>query len=185
MKARPTELPGVLVIEPKRFGDDRGFFMETYRKSIFTELGIAVDFVQDNHSRSVGGTLRGLHYQVVEEQAKLVRCARGRILDIAVDIRKGSPTFGKWVAEELSDENGLQMFVPAGFAHGFYALTDCDLVYKCSRYFAPEHDRGIAWNDPDIGIQWPGEPEHLSSKDAALPPLADVDDADLPVFPGR
>lgn len=179
MKAVPTGIPGVVILEPKRFGDSRGFFMETFRRSVFDELGIDVPFVQDNHSRSAPDTLRGLHYQLVTPQAKLVRCARGAIVDVAVDIRPGSPTFKKHVAVELNDENGLQLFVPAGFAHGFYALTEADVIYKCSTYYSAEHDRGIRWNDPDLAIAWPREPKHLSDKDAALPLLSEVPDGEL------
>lgn len=174
-------LPPVQIIRPIRHGDARGWFTETYNRDRFAKLGIECAFVQDNHSLSVPAyTLRGLHFQTPPcAQDKLVRCIRGRIFDIAVDVRRGSPTFGKWVGAELSAENGHQLFIPIGFAHGFMTLEpDCEVVYKCSAFYAPEHDGGIIWNDPDIDVDWPIPDEvlpELSNKDQILPRLADFD----------
>jgi dTDP-4-dehydrorhamnose 3,5-epimerase len=171
----PTSLPGVLLIEPEVFGDDRGFFMETYRLDGFRAAGITDAFVQDNHSRSARGVLRGLHYQEPNAQGKLVRCTRGAIFDVAVDIRRGSPTFGKWFGIELSDANKLMLWVPPGFAHGFCAMEDgSDLVYKCTTLYDPPSDRAILWNDPEIGIEWPIEVPVLSGKDTKAPRLAEA-----------
>ena len=174
-----TSIPGVILVKPRVFGDERGFFMETYKKSDFEKAGIDTDFVQDNHSKSVKGVLRGLHYQLEPEaQGKLVRCIRGKIFDVAVDIRRGSPTFGKWIGVELSEENKLMLWIPKGFAHGFLTLSEeAEIVYKVSgAEYSPEHDRGIRWNDPDIGIKWPleGEPI-LSEKDRIAPLLKDAE----------
>ncbi|MDF2557720.1 MAG: dTDP-4-dehydrorhamnose 3,5-epimerase [Bacillales bacterium] len=173
-----TNLPGVFVIEPKVFGDHRGWFMETYSKKYFKEVGIDIDFVQDNQSFSATkGTLRGLHFQLNPKcQAKLVRCTRGAIFDVAVDIRRGSPTFGKWFGIELSAENKKQLFIPKGFAHGFMSLTDnVETQYKCDEFYAPDCDGGILWNDPEIGIEWPmGIQPILSKKDENAPLLKDV-----------
>ncbi len=171
------DIPDVILVEPKAFEDERGFFMETYKASEFKENGIGYDFAQDNHSRSQKGVLRGLHYQLRPmEQGKLVRCVRGRIWDVAVDIRKGSPWFGKWVAVELSEENKLMLWVPPGFAHGFVALEDeTEVVYKVTKEYAPELDRGIIWSDPDIGIEWPVENPVLSEKDSRLPTLKEAE----------
>ena len=175
MNFLPTSLPGVLLIEPEVFGDDRGFFMETYRLDAFRAAGITDAFVQDNHSRSARGVLRGLHYQEPNAQGKLVRCTRGTIFDVAVDIRRGSPTFGKWCAEELSEENKRMLWVPPGFAHGFCAMEDgSDLVYKCTTLYDPPSDRAILWNDPEIGIEWPIEVPVLSGKDTKAPRLAEA-----------
>jgi dTDP-4-dehydrorhamnose 3,5-epimerase len=164
-----TDLPGVIVVKPKVFGDERGFFMETYRKDKFAELGIETHFVQDNHSRSQQGVLRGLHYQIKQPQGKLVRAIAGEVYDIAVDIRRGSPFYGKWTGIRLSAENKLQMWVPVGFAHGFYVLSDwAEVTYKTTDYYAPEWERSIAWNDPQICINWPlvnGQEPSLSTKD--------------------
>ncbi len=174
-----TDIPDVVLIKPKVFGDDRGFFMETFKKSDFEKAGINVNFVQDNHSRSVKGVLRGLHYQKKPyAQGKLVRCVKGRIFDVAVDIRKGSPTFGKWVAQELSEENKLMLWIPEGFAHGFLTLSDeAEVIYKVSgSEYAPDYDTGILWNDPQIGIKWPDVGKIiLSEKDSRLPLLKDAD----------
>ncbi len=171
------EIPDIILIEPKIFKDARGFFMETYKYSEFRKNGIEYEFVQDNHSKSKKGVLRGLHYQLKPmEQGKLVRCIRGRIWDVAVDIRKGSPWYKKWVAIELSEENKLMLWVPPGFAHGFVALEDnTEVVYKVTKEYAPELDRGIIWNDPDIGIEWPIENPILSEKDSKLPRLKDAE----------
>jgi dTDP-4-dehydrorhamnose 3,5-epimerase len=170
-----TEGP-VRLVRAKRFGDARGWFTEVYNETTFAGLGITCRFVQDNHSYSQPAfTLRGLHLQAPPAaQDKLVRCTRGRIFDVAVDIRKGSPTYGNWVGRELSAENGDQLFVPVGFAHGFVTLVpDCEVMYKCSALYSPAHEMGVIWNDPRIGIAWPFAQEPLlSAKDAALPPLA-------------
>lgn len=169
----------VQLIQPTRHGDARGWFTEVYSEPAFAAIGIACRFVQDNHSRSVPAfTLRGLHFQTMPRgQAKLVRCIRGRIFDVAVDLRRGSPSFGKWVGAELSAENGHQLFVPVGFAHGFLTLEpECEVSYKCSDTYAPAHDAGIRWNDPAIGIEWPlppGVEPELSGKDRVQPLLAD------------
>lgn len=166
----PTALPDVLLIEPKVFGDARGFFFESYNRRAFAEAaGLDVDFVQDNHSRSAQGVLRGLHYQIQQPQGKLVRVVAGAVFDVAVDIRKTSPTFGQWVGIELSAENKKMVWVPPGFAHGFLVLSEvAEFLYKTTDYYAPSHERTIAWNDPDIGIAWPlaGAPL-LSAKDQA------------------
>ncbi len=171
------EIPDVILIEPKVFEDNRGFFMETYKYSEFKKSGIHYEFVQDNHSKSKKGVLRGLHYQLKPmEQGKLVRCIKGRILDVAVDIRKGSPWYGKWVAVELSEENKLILWIPPGFAHGFIALEDdTEVVYKVTKEYSPEFERGIIWNDPYIGIKWPIENPILSEKDKNLPLLKDAE----------
>ena len=169
MKVTPTAIPDVLVIEPRVFGDARGFFFESFNQKAFNEAtGLDLDFVQDNHSRSARGVLRGLHYQVQQAQGKLVRVVRGAVFDVAVDIRKGSPTFGQWVGTELSEDNHRQFWVPAGFAHGFLVLSaSADFLYKTTDYYAPAHERCIAWDDPAIGIRWPdiGMPPQLSAKD--------------------
>jgi dTDP-4-dehydrorhamnose 3,5-epimerase len=169
-------LPEVLVIEPKVFGDERGFFMESWNQRAFdAATGLACRFVQDNHSRSAKGVLRGLHYQVAQPQGKLVRVVAGRVFDVAVDLRRASPTLGQWVGNELSAENRLQLWVPPGFAHGFLVLSDsAELLYKTTDYYSPEHERALAWNDPHVAIAWPLEPlagasPILSGKDAAAP----------------
>ena len=157
MKASATAIEGVLILEPKVFGDARGFFMESYNRRTFADVsGLDIDFVQDNHSRSARGVLRGLHYQLRQPQGKLVRVAAGAVFDVAVDIRRGSPTFGRWVGVELTAENQRQLWVPAGLAHGFVVLSEsADFLYKTTDYYAPEHERCIAWDDPAIGIAWP------------------------------
>lgn len=170
MKVTATSIPDVLIIEPKVFGDTRGFFLESFNQKAFDEaVGEHVEFVQDNHSRSTKGVLRGLHYQIQQPQGKLVRVARGAVFDVAVDIRKSSPTFGAWVGVELSEENQKQVWVPAGLAHGFLVLSEStDFLYKTTSYYAPVHERAIAWNDPVLNISWPdvgGQPQ-LSAKDA-------------------
>jgi dTDP-4-dehydrorhamnose 3,5-epimerase len=168
MKVTRTEIPEVMILEPKVFGDARGFFLESYNQKVFREAtGLALDFVQDNHSRSAQGVLRGLHYQLKQPQGKLVRVVRGAVFDVAVDVRRSSPTFGKWVGVELSEENQRQFWVPPGFAHGFLVLSaSADFLYKTTDYYAPEHERCIAWNDPEIGVAWPaGMAPTLSEKD--------------------
>lgn len=172
MKVTPTTIPDVLIIEPKVFGDARGFFYESFNQKAFNEVtGTSHQFVQDNHSRSVKGVLRGLHYQIQQPQGKLVRVVRGAVLDVAVDIRRTSPSFGKWVSVELSEEKHNQLWVPPGFAHGFVVLSDsADFLYKTTDYYAPEFERCIAWNDTSVGVDWQlgrhgiGEPK-LSLKD--------------------
>ena len=170
MKATPTRIPDVLVIEPKVFGDDRGFFFESFNRRAFHEAtGLNVDFVQDNHSKSARNVLRGLHYQLAQAQGKLVRVTQGEVFDVAVDIRKGSSTYGQWVGEILSAENKKQLWIPAGLAHGFVVLSEtAEFLYKTTDYYAPQHERCIAWNDPDLAIAWPIEGQPLlSAKDAA------------------
>lgn len=179
MELVETGLPGVVVIVPARFGDHRGFFSENWSRRRMAEAGLDIDFVQDNHSLSVAaGTLRGLHFQAPPHaQAKLVRCGRGRLWDVAVDVRKGSPTYLKWFGTELSFENGKQLLIPEGFLHGFVTLEpETEVVYKCSDYYAPDCDGAVRWNDPGIGIDWPleGDPV-LSDKDAAAPMIADFE----------
>ena len=177
MKVTATVLPDVLLIEPARFGDNRGFFSESWNKERMAEHGISVDFVQDNHSLSSAvGTVRGLHFQAPPNaQGKLVRCGRGAIFDVAVDIRRGSPTYGKWEGYELTAENGHQLYVPVGFAHGFMTLeADSEIVYKCTDYYAPETEGAVLWNS--CGIEWPLSVDPiLSDKDQEAPPLADFD----------
>ena len=156
MKLVPTSLEGVLLLEPKVFGDHRGFFLETWREEVFLEAGIKDRFVQDNHSKSAQGTLRGLHYQLVAPQGKLLRVTSGEVFDVAVDVRGESPNFGKWTGVMLSSENKLSIWIPPGFAHGFYVTSEtAEVVYKCTEYYAPEHERSLRWDDPDLGIEWP------------------------------
>ena len=171
MKIAGTDLPEVRIVEPVSFGDERGFFYESWNARAFAEAGIGGDFVQDNHSGSARGVLRGLHYQVQQPQGKLVRVIAGRAFDVAVDLRRSSPRFGRWTAVELSAANRRMLWVPAGFGHGFLSLEEgTELLYKCTAYYAPEHDRSILWSDPAIGIEWPlrgiGDPI-VSAKDAA------------------
>lgn len=179
MQTFTTRLEGVIRVVPRRFGDHRGFFAQTYTRRDYAAAGIDGDFVQDNHSLSAQvGTVRGLHFQAPPSgQGKLVRCGRGAIFDVAVDIRKGSPTFGQWVGFELSAENGAQLYVPPGFAHGFMTLLpDSEIVYKCTDYYAPETEGAVRWDDPAIGIDWPLQGEAvLSAKDSVAPLLADLD----------
>ena len=174
---QPTEIPDVVLIEAKRFGDARGFFMETYQQAEFAANGIDVQFVQDNRSHSARGVLRGLHYQLEPfAQGKLLMALTGVIFDVAVDIRRGSPTYGRWVGEILSMENGRMLYIPPGFAHGFCVLSDtADLVYKVSAPYSPECERGIAWNDPAIGVDWPVTDPILSARDQQNPILAKAD----------
>ena len=179
-----TALPGVLILEPTVFGDERGFFMETYHAKRYAERGIDIDFVQDNLSQSVRGTLRGLHFQEPHGQGKLVQVIQGSVFDVAVDIRRGSPHFGRWVGVELSEHNKRQFWVPPGFAHGFCVTSESALFfYKCTDFYASECDRAIAWNDPDIDIRWPVEGPLLSARDAAAPRLKDA--PVLPVYAQR
>lgn len=181
MNVTPTALPDVLLIEPKVFGDTRGFFYESYnRKAFQIATGLDVDFVQDNHSRSAQGVLRGLHYQIQQPQGKLVRAVVGAVFDVAVDMRASSPTFGKWVGVELSAENKKMMWVPPGFAHGFLVLSEfAEFLYKTTDYYAPSYERAVAWNDAQIGIVWPlSGPPLLSAKDQAGTRFADAE-----VFP--
>lgn len=170
MKVIPTAIPEVMLIEPRVFGDDRGFFFESFNSRLFNEaVGREVNFVQDNHSRSVQGVLRGLHYQVVQPQGKLVRAVVGSVFDVAVDMRKGSPTFGKWVGEVLSAENKRMLWVPEGFAHGFQVLSEtADFLYKTTDFYAPQHERCVVWNDSTLAIDWPANvTPRLSPKDEA------------------
>lgn len=176
MKITKTKLDGVVIIEPDVFGDNRGFFMESWNKKKMEEAGLFYDFVQDNHSKStVKGTLRGIHFQKGDKaQAKLVRCVKGAVLDVAVDLRKNSLTFKQWVGVELSEENKKQLLIPRGFGHGFVTLTDdVEFLYKADNYYAPESDAGIRWNDPDIGVEWGVERPILSEKDKKNPLLKD------------
>ena len=179
MKIEETRLPGVLLISPKVFHDERGFFMETWKKSRFEEAGIDADFVQDNFSRSSKGTLRGLHYQIQQPQGKLVRVVHGEVFDVAVDLRRSSSTYAQWYAVELTAENKKSLWVPPGFAHGFLVLSDtAEIEYKCTDFYAPEHERSLLWNDPDINIDWPIDDDMdilLSAKDAEAPGLADAE----------
>ena len=181
MQATATRLPEVLIIEPKVFGDERGFFFESFNRNLFAAaVGVPVDFVQDNHSRSAKGVLRGLHYQIQRPQGKLVRVVRGSVFDVAVDIRKSSTNFGRWIGLELSEKNQRQLWVPPGFAHGFVVLSEsADFLYKTTDYRHPEHEHCIRWNEPTIGIDWPldGEPT-LSVKDALGKNVSDAE-----VFP--
>ncbi|HTI34939.1 MAG TPA: dTDP-4-dehydrorhamnose 3,5-epimerase [Miltoncostaea sp.] len=180
MRATPTPLPGALVIEPVVHGDERGFFQETFRADLMQELGIAETWVQDNHSRSAQGVLRGMHFSLGAGQAKLVRCARGAIWDVAVDIRHGSPTFGRWSAVTLDDVDHRQIYLPVGFAHGFIVLSEvADVVYRCSSYYDGALERGFAWDDPDVAIAWPAEPSAVSARDSSAPRLAEIA-GDLP-----
>ncbi len=177
----PLEIPGPLLLTVKRFGDNRGWFTESYKKAALTEAGILVDFVQDNHSYSAqAGTVRGLHYQIgATAQAKLIHCLRGRLVSVAVDIRRSSPGFGRHVMQELSPEAGQQLFIPAGFAHGFCTLApDTEIFYKADTYYSPQDERGILWSDPALGINWPVAPGQavLSAKDAVHPLLAEQPD---------
>lgn len=178
MKSTPTAIPDVLIIEPKVFGDSRGFFFESYnKKSLRDATGVDADFVQDNHSRSAKGVLRGLHYQIQQPQGKLMRVVRGAVFDVSVDLRRWSPTFGKWVGVELSETNNRQLWLPPGFAHGFLTLSDsADFLYKATDYYAPQFERCIAWNDPALAIAWPlaGKPPQVSIKDQSGVLLADA-----------
>jgi len=183
MRITEIKLPGVLIIQPDIFEDPRGFFMETYHRKKYAGEGLDLSFVQDNLSYSTIGTLRGLHYQYPNAQAKLVQAIKGEIFDVAVDIRQGSPTFGQWTGVHLSDENKRQLFVPEGFAHGFCVLSDTAfVVYKCTDFYAPESEKGIIWSDPDIGIDWPVKEPMLSPKDSQYPCLKDITPDNLPDY---
>jgi len=174
----PTKLDGVVLLEPEVHGDERGFFVETFSRETWAEHGVDVDFVQHNHSRSGKGILRGLHFQTRPGQAKLLRCARGRIFDVAVDLRRGSPTYGQWEGHVLDDERHRQLFVPVGFAHGFVVLSEeADVCYLVSSYYDPETEAGIAWDDPDVGVEWGVEDPVLSERDRNAPRLAEVADS--------
>ena len=181
MRALTVRLSGLVVIQPSIHGDERGFFCETYRHNWHAQLGMPpqMQFVQDNHSRSARGVVRGMHFHIGEGVAKLVRCARGRILDVAVDLRRGSPTYGQWEGIELDEESMRTLYVPVGFAHGFCVLSEvADVLYKQTAYYDPAVERGIAWNDPDVGIQWPLPDEELtvSERDAAAPRLREIEE---------
>jgi dTDP-4-dehydrorhamnose 3,5-epimerase len=180
LRVTPTNIPEVLILEPRVFGDDRGFFLESYNERVFHDAGIVGKFVQDNHSRSVRNVIRGLHYQIRNPQGKLVRVVNGAVFDVAVDLRRSSPTFGRWAGTELSDQNKRILWIPPGFAHGFVVLSPTvDFLYKTTEFYEPQWDRTILWNDPDLAIKWPidGAPI-VSVKDAAAPPfrLAEVFD---------
>lgn len=181
MKRIETTLPGVCLIEPSVFEDERGFFFESYHEIKFAEIGIKDRFVQDNHAKSIKGTLRGLHYQIRHPQAKLCRVIKGEVFDVVVDIRSESPHFGKWESGILSEENRRMMYVPPGFAHGYLVLSQtAEFLYKCSDFYRPEYERGLAWNDPLIGIKWGLETPILSDKDRRNPLLSEIAPADLP-----
>jgi len=179
MKFIPSKIPEVILIEPTVFGDHRGFFMETWQRKTFAENGIDYDFVQDNHSKSSQGILRGLHYQMEQTQGKLVRVVEGSVFDVAVDMRESSATFGQWVGYELTADNKRQLWVPPGFAHGFYVMSEsAEFVYKCTDYYAPEHERSLLWSDPDLDIDWhlvDGKPPILATKDAEAPRFIDAE----------
>ena len=183
MKILPSSLPEIFIIEPAVFQDERGFFMETYQQKRYTEAGIEAIFVQDNRSRSVGGTLRGLHYQVKHAQAKLIQVIEGTIFDVALDVRRGSPYFGQWTSVHLSDENKRQLFLPEGFAHGFCVLSEsAQVVYKCTDFYVAEDEGGVLWSDPTLAIAWPLSEPLLSEKDRQLACLADIPPERLPVY---
>ena len=186
MKVIETPITDVKIIEPKCFGDARGFFLETFSAQRYPNAGINVSFVQDNHSRSTKGVLRGLHYQLTNPQGKLVSVTRGEVLDVAVDIRVGSPTFGQWYSAVLNDENHRQMYIPPGLAHGFVVLSETvDFVYKCTDYYHPEDEKGLLWNDPAIGIDWRIDQPILSEKDRNNKMLADLQACnELPIYKG-
>jgi dTDP-4-dehydrorhamnose 3,5-epimerase len=179
MRRLPTRLDGLVLLEPAVHGDERGFFMETFRADVASAHGIATGFVQDNHSRSRRGTLRGIHFQTHPGQGKLVRVARGRVFDVAVDLRRGSPTFGQWEGVELDDVSGRMLWIPVGFGHGFLVLSEvADFVYKCTNYYDPATEAGIRFDDPEVGVEWPGGVELVySERDATAPTLAEVADS--------
>jgi dTDP-4-dehydrorhamnose 3,5-epimerase len=175
MQVLPTRLDGLVLLAPQVFGDERGFFVETYRADVWSRFGIPTEFAQDNHSRSRLGTVRGIHYQTHPGQGKLVRCARGRVLDVVVDLRRGSPTFGECETVELDDERHLQLWIPIGFGHGFCVLSDvADFAYKCTNPYDPATEAGIRFDDPDVGIEWPDVELVYSERDRSAPRLAEV-----------
>jgi dTDP-4-dehydrorhamnose 3,5-epimerase len=175
LKRLSTKLDGTVLLEPVVHGDERGFFIETFRRDLWAEHGVEAEFVQHNHSRSAKGTLRGLHFQTEPGQAKLVCCARGEIFDVAVDLRRDSPTYGKWEGHVLDDKTHRQLFVPAGFAHGFAVLSDvADVTYLCSSTYDPATESGIAWDDPEVGVEWPVSDPLVSDRDRSAPTLAEV-----------
>jgi dTDP-4-dehydrorhamnose 3,5-epimerase len=183
MNIIPTSLPGVLILEPSVFTDERGFFMEAFHKERYARLGVHASFVQDNLSCSTRSTLRGLHYQYPHSQAKLVQVVQGELYDVAVDIRRGSPNFGRWTGVFLTGENKRQLFIPEGFAHGFWVLSESAFcVYKCSDFYSPGNEGGVLWSDPDIGIDWPSGNPLLSKKDADYPRLGEIPPEDLPEY---
>lgn len=183
MRLIETALPGVVIVEPEVFEDQRGFFFESYHEAKFAAMGIASRFVQDNHSMSVRGALRSLHYQLRRPQAKLCRAIEGEILDVVVDIRRGSPTFKRWLGTRLSARNRRQIFILAGFAHGFAALSEvAQVIYRCDAFYVPQDERGIAWNDPELAIDWPIKEPLLSPRDHNNPPLERIAADDLPVY---
>ena len=183
MNVVATGLPGVVIVEPRVFRDERGFFLESYNEQRFREAGLPTEFCQDNHSRSVRGVVRGLHCQVAHPQGKLVSVAHGAIFDVAVDVRRGSPHFGRWVGVHLTGEDGRALWIPPGFAHGFCAVSDvADVTYKCTGLYHPEDECGVMWNDPGIGIEWPVRDAIVSAKDAQCAPLH-AGRRDLPAFP--
>jgi dTDP-4-dehydrorhamnose 3,5-epimerase len=176
-KRLPTKLEGVVLLEPVVHGDERGFMVESYRRDSWAQCGVEVEFVQHNHSRSARGTLRGIHFQTEPGQAKLVRCPRGRIFDVAVDLRRDSPSYGQWEGHVLDDEAHRQLFVPVGFGHGFAVLSDvADVAYLCSSAYDPVTESGIAWDDPDVAVEWPVEDPLLSERDRNAPALAEIGD---------
>jgi dTDP-4-dehydrorhamnose 3,5-epimerase len=177
VKFAPTAIPDVILVMPVVYQDPRGFFMETWRADRFAAAGIRAEFVQDAHSKSQRGVLRGLHYQIEQTQGKLVRAVAGAIFDVAVDLRRSSPTFGRWVGETLTAENRHALWIPPGFAHGFYVLEDAEIVYKMTAFYAREHERVLRWNDPEVGIRWPlhdGGPPTVNARDAAAPGLLEA-----------
>ena len=183
VEVKESELPGVLLLQPKLYKDARGAFLETWHDDRYTALGIPGPFLQDNVSRSVEGVLRGLHFQHPNDQGKLVQVLQGEVFDVAVDVRKGSPTFGRWAGATLSADNGHQLWIPEGFAHGFCVTsTEAVFAYKCTEYYHQPSERALRWNDPDIGIKWPLKKPELSDKDRAAPRLKDIDEALLPAF---
>jgi dTDP-4-dehydrorhamnose 3,5-epimerase len=185
MNVRETYLPGVLLIEPQVFKDQRGHFLEAYHAERYRAAGIPATFVQSNQSHSRKDVLRGLHYQLGKPQAKLVRVVHGEVFDVAVDIRRGSPTFSQWISHTLSDDNNHQLYIPQGFAHGFYVLSETAIfLYECTDYYAPKEERGIRWDDPDLAISWPKGEKNLSQKDQSYPVLRDINE-DLPIYPAK
>lgn len=185
MKIIKTTLPGVIVLEPDVYQDERGFFLETYRENDLRDAGIRARFVQDNHSRSSRGVLRGLHYQLIQPQGKLIRVATGAVFDVAVDVRISSPTFGQWYGTYLDAKSMRMLYIPPGFAHGFVVLSDtADFIYKCTDYYHPQSEHGILWNDPGIGVQWPVTEVQISRKDRAHPELRAQPEENLPGYTG-